>query len=232
MRTYTAPIWRSPPATSRSWWYTTLWIPTGYAVTQFAGDATPVLAVVVLTASLAGLHRVLPGLVEVGAGSGGLLLGMFAAADDRGCGVILDEAGTGVVILYGSVMVVSAFVRLLGSGNGREMAKHLLVATAALQLSLFAVSPPIGRTMAAAPDEFRSPVLLAAVLAVVTVVGVRSRIGFPLLGMGLVTTLGVLAVAGGDCASGAVAALVGCATFALVARLLTVRPGALMPVES
>jgi hypothetical protein len=50
--------------------------------------------------------------------------------------------------------------------------------------------------------------------------------------MGLVTTLGVLAVAGGDCAPSAVATLVGCATFALAARLLTVRPGAPMAGNS
>lgn len=221
MRTTTPTTRRSQPAPSRGWWQAALWIPVGYASTRFIGEGTPVLAMVFLTASLAGLYRVIPGLVELVAGGGGLLMSMFAAADGRGCGAVLGQGGTSVILLFGSVMWLSAFVRLLGSANAREMARHLLVATAALELGLFALSP-MGQTMATVPDPLTVPVLLSAILLVTTLVGVRARtIGFPLLGIGLVASQIMLAVTGGPCSGSPLVGLVGTVTFALVTLVLT-----------
>jgi hypothetical protein len=220
MRTTTPITRRSQPAPPRGWWQAALWIPVGYASTRFIGEGTPLLAMVFLTASLAGLYRVIPGLVELVAGGGGLLMSMFAAADGRGCGTVLGQGGTSAVLVFGSLMWLSAFVRLLGSANVREMARHLLVATAALELGLFAVSP-IGQTVTTAQDQFTVPAVLLTILLVTTLVGVRARTnGFPLLGVGLVMVLGVLAVTGSSCAADPVVSLAGTVTFALVAMFL------------
>jgi hypothetical protein len=209
-----------------------LWIPLGYAATRFIGDDTPLLAMVTLTATLAGLHRVIPGIVELVAGGGGLMMSVFAAADGRGCGEVLGDGGTAAILVFGSLMSLSGFVRLLGSANGREMARHLVVATAALQLGLFALSP-VGQATVNTQDRFTPPAVLLGVMLVATLIGIRSRLGLPgprvgsevspVLGVGLVLALGVLAVTGGACAGSAGTHLAGTLTFAAVAVFLADR---------
>ncbi|MGH9210848.1 MAG: hypothetical protein ACRD2C_09215 [Acidimicrobiales bacterium] len=195
------------------------------------GDGTPLVAMVFLTASLAGVHRVIPGLVEVVAGGGGLLMSMLAAADGRGCGALLGQGGTGVVLVFGSVMWLSAFVRLLGSANPREMARHLLVATAALEIGLFTVSPA-GQAVTGVRDPSTVPVLLAAILVVTTLIGCRARTnGFPLLGLGLVTVLTCLALTGSPCSGNPAVSLAGSLTFAMVSLFLTSTNDDLDPTE-
>lgn len=211
---------RSLPAPSRGWWQAALWIPVGYASTRFIGEGTPLLAMVFLTASLAGVYWVVPGLVELVAGGGGLLMSMLAAADGRGCGDVLGQGGSSAILVFGSLMWLSAFVRLLGSASFREMARHLLVATAALELGLFALSP-IGQTVTTAQDQFTVPAVLLTILLVTTLIGVRARAnGFPLLGIGLVSVLSVLVVTGSPCNGNPAVSLAGTVTFALVANFL------------
>jgi len=209
------------PAPSRGRWQAALWIPVGFASTQFIGEGTPLLAMVCLTAALGGLYRVIPGLVELTVGAGGLLMSMFVAVDGRGCGALLDDGGTSVILVFGSVMWLSAFVRLLGSANAREMARHLLVATAALQLGLFAVSPS-GQVVTTGEDRFTVPAVLATVLIVATVVGCRARtFGFPLLGLALVGVLSLLMVTGSPCSVSPGTSLAGSLTFALTVVFLS-----------
>jgi hypothetical protein len=219
MRSHTLPT-RSPPRVGRpSPWTALGWIPAGFAASRFVAEDTPILAIVVLAVGVAALHRLTPGLVEVVGGGGGFLLSLFAAADPRGCGTGLGSRGVGVVLVYGSVMTVSAFVRLLGTANGRAMAKHLLVATGALELSLF-VAGSAGRSGFGVHDEL--PVLALA-LFVTTLVGMHARHGFALLGGALLVALAALAIADVSCAIEPVGSLVGSAVFALGAYAMTER---------
>jgi hypothetical protein len=122
--------------------------------------------------------------------------------------------------VFGSLMWLSALIRLLGSANAREMARHLLVATAALELGLF-VATPVGQGITSAHDPSTVPVVLATILAVTTLIGCRARtIGFPLLGVGLVGVQGLLVASGGPCAGSPVTSLVGSVIFAGVAMYL------------
>lgn len=211
MDTITLPT-RSPPVVVRArLWTAACWIPVGFAVTRFVADGSPMVAMVCLAAGAAGLHRISAGLVEVVAGSGGFLLTLFAAADGWSYGAV-------VVLAYGSVMTVSAFVRLLGSGNGREMAKHLLVATAALELAVFAA-------------RSGGPSVEVAVLVVATVVGLRARFGFAILGAALLVALCWQVPADVAVAVDPVVAIVGSVTFALAAHLVADRKTAPLMVE-
>lgn len=212
---------REPPAGVL---HAAFWVPLGYAVTRLVGDGVPVLAMVVVCALLAGLYRlipggVVPGLVELLAGGGGLLMSLGAAADGQACGEALGEGGLGAVLVFGTVMSVSAFVRVLGSANGREMARHLLVATAALELSLFAVGPG-GQVLIDVRDRFTVPTVLLGVMLATTWIGIRSRHGYQVLGWGLLVALGVLALTGSPCAVHPVASLAGTLTFVAIAHFL------------
>lgn len=171
---------------------------------------------VCLTALLAGIFRVIPGLVEVVVGGGGLVATMFAATEASGCRGALGQGGQAVVLLFGSLMLLSAFVRLLGSGNAREMARHLLVGAAALQLGLFTASPA-GQFIIGGRDTSVSPAVLAAVMVVAALVGCRDREKvFPLLGIGLVAVLSIMTLTGNPCGGNAGASLAGSVIFAVV----------------
>lgn len=177
------------------------------------------LAVVVLTALLAGIYRVVPGLVELVAGAGGLMMSLSDATDGRGAGIALGSGGSSVVLVFGSVMMASALIRLLGSGSSHEMARHLLVATASLELGLFALSP-FGQTLAGSQDRFSQPVVLSGALLATTLIGVRSRNGLPLLGLGLVVVEAVLVGTGSPVAANPLASLIGSLVFAWIVFLL------------
>lgn len=216
MRTNIDLGWRVQTAPSPRWCLVAVWLPAGLAATRLVGDGTPLLVTLFVLAALGGLHRVLPGLVELAAGGAAVALTLFEVVDRTGCGEVLHTSGKVILVLYGSVMSTSAFVRLLGSASLREMARHLLVATAALQLSLFAVSP-LGHAVAGARDRYTVPAVLLVILVVATFVGLRLRYGLPVLGAGLVASLAVLTVTGSSCTAHPAAALLGMLTFAAVA---------------
>ena len=225
MRTYTHPTWRSQPAAHRNGWSCAALVPLGYAATRGVLHVSPdarVAALFLVAILLAGAHRLVPGVVEVGAGAVGLVASVFAATGDGGCGDVLGGAGTGVVLVYGGVMSASAFVRLLGSVNGREMARHLLAATAALELGLLVVSPA-ARGIVGTEDGLTVAIVLAVALLAATFTGIRSRVGFPLLGVGLITAQGLHALSSDPCAVSPALTLVGALAFAGAGALLVTR---------
>lgn len=227
MRTYTHPTWRPQPAARRSGWSCAALVPLGYAATRGVLHVSPdarVAALTLVAILLAGIHRLVPGLVELGAGAAALVASVFAATEATGCGDVLGGAGTGVVLVYGGVMSASAFVRLLGSVNAREMARHLLVAAAVLELGLLLVSPA-ARDVVGAEDDLTVAMILAGALLVATLVGVRSRRGFPLLGAGLIVTQGVHALSSNACAVSPALSLVGSLVFVAVATAIVARGG-------
>jgi hypothetical protein len=184
------------------------------------GSDAPLLSVMALAAALAGLHRFVPGLVELAVGLGGLLASLFAATDPGGAGAMIGSSGVAVVQIFGAVMLASALVRLLGSGSPREMARHLVIAVAALELSLV-LARAIDETSSTAHDRFTMPAVLAALLFVITVITVRSREhGMLALGGALVAVQVVLVIGGSPFGISPVVGLVGSATFAWVASYL------------
>ena len=226
MRTYTHPTWRSQPAAHRpaARSFAGL-VPLGYASTWVVLDRRPDTTAVGLAGVLVALaivHRVVPSLVELGAGAAGLAASMFTVTEQRGCGDLLGGGGTTVVLGFAGVMSVSAFVRLLGTGNGREMARHLIAATAALGLCLLVLSP-LGRGVVSPDDDLTTAIVLAGALLATTLIALRSRVGFPLLGAGLVTVQGLQALSGDPCALSPALSLLGLTTFTLTATLLTAR---------
>ncbi|HEY3143676.1 MAG TPA: hypothetical protein VGJ86_21255 [Acidimicrobiales bacterium] len=214
------PTRRPQPVPSTGWWDAAFWIPVGFASSRCLGAGAPWLAVVFLTAALAGAHWFFPGIVESTVGTCGLLASVFAAADGRACGAVLGSGGIAVIQFFGGVMLLSGLIRLLGSGNLREMGRHLLVATAALQLGLFVLSP-IGQAIIPAQSQLTVPVTLLTILFLTTLVGIRSRRRGPrLLGVGLVGVLCLQAVTGSPCAVSPMVGLAASLTFAGVALIL------------
>jgi hypothetical protein len=225
MRTYTHPTERSQPAARRNVWSCAALVPLGYAATRGVLHVSPdarLAALFLVAILLGGAHRLVPGLVEVGAGTVGLVASVFAATGDSGCGKVLGGAGTGVVLVYGGVMSASAFVRLLGSVNGREMARHLVAATAALELGVLVVSPG-ARSIVDTEDGRTVAIVLAGALLAATLTGIRSRVGFPLLGVGLIMAQGMHALSSNPCAVSPALTLVGVLAFAGAGTLVVTR---------
>jgi hypothetical protein len=218
MRTST-PTWQSPAAQSQRWAYLALFVPLGYAVSRAFGPDLPLPALLALAVSAACLHRLMPAVVETVAGAVALVAGVLAAAEDRAFGRSLGRATTGVLLLFGGVMVVSAFVRLLGSASGREMAKHLVAAAAALEIGLLVLSP-VGRSVVSPEGDVAPAAVLAVVLLTATVVGIRSRFGFPLLGLGVLATEVVLALTGAPSVAHPGRTLLACIAFTAAALWL------------
>jgi len=222
MRTSTHPTWQTEAAMSHFWLRAALFIPLGYAVSRTISAQPPVLPLVALAAAAACLHKLVPWLVEVVAGAAGLVLGVFAATETSGSGSygkLLGQPGTVVVLGFGGVVMTSAFVRLLGCGSVREAAKHLVAGAAALELGLVLLSP-LGRSLLHAEDETTRAIVLATLLLGCTIVAIRSRLGFPLLGLGLLVAMGVFAVTGTAGATSPGRMVLGSVTFALVALWL------------
>jgi hypothetical protein len=204
-----------PETWSTGWWQAAWWVPVGYASTKLYGPAMPTVAVGFCAVAVALVHRFAPGVVELVAGSGALIVAVNASADGD-CHVLVGDDGVLVLMAFGGGMCASAIVRLLGSANAREAARHLLIAVVCLELALSAVTP-----VADAVTSFRGRVSTAAVLGVVLLVlavgGIRARAGLALLGAVLVAVESLLAVTGGPCHSEALRALVGTVIFAAVA---------------
>lgn len=199
---------------AHGWSLATMFVPLGYAVSRTLGPGAPIPALLALAASAACLHRLTPRLVEMTAGCGALLLSVFAAADDRSVGATLGLPGIGVVFVFGGVVTASSFVRLLGSGSLREAARHLIAGGTALELSLILLGPASGAL--GAPRS----AALAALLTVGVVVGVRSPVGFPLLGLGLLVAHGAFGASGVPALVPAHVGFLGSTTFAFVALWL------------
>lgn len=209
----------------RGWWDVLLWVPIGFAVTRLVGDLLPWWAMGVLTLLVAAAHYFGPAVVEVVAGAGGLIASGAAAWDGAGCQDVIGEVGIIVVIVFGSMFVVSSFVRLIGAASLREMGKHLLIATASIEIALF-VTGPTGEPLID-PEELYAPGLLLAVLMAVSQIGLidRMEIGMLALGAMLVPIEVVLAVHDNPCGAGGFAPLVGTAVFAGAAySFATARP--------
>jgi hypothetical protein len=213
----------------RGWRQLGLWIPLGYTATRFAGHDRSVLVLIASIVLLVGLHRFIPGAVELFAGGGGLLVILVDVIDGRGAGAGLGDVAIAAVVVFTSVMWVSGFVRLLASANSRDMARHLIVAAVALDLSLLALRP-MRHTVLSAQDDMSQAAALLVILFATTVVALRARIGVPLLGIGLVMAQGLLALTGASAALSPVTALVGTAAFAGMVLVLDGRR-AVHPVE-
>ena len=211
---------------AQRWAYLALFVPLGYAVSRVVGPDVPLPALLGLAASAACLHRLMPGLVEVVAGATALVSGVLAVTEDGAFDRPLGGAGTGVVLAFGGVMLISAFVRLLGSGNGREMAKHLVAGAAGIEIGLLMLSP-VGRSVVSPEDDIARAAALAVVLLTATVVGIRSRFGFPLLGLGVLTTEVVMALSDAPSVAHPARTLLAMLTFTVAALWLhdADRPG-------
>jgi hypothetical protein len=170
----------------RAWWDVFLWVPVGFATTRLVGDTLPPLAIAVLAVLLAAAHHFGPALVAEIAGAGGLIAAGAATWDACDCQRMIGDIGVVVVVVFGSMFVVSSFVRLIGTASLREMSRHLLIATASIEISLFVVSPR--GTPLIDPDEVVAPAFLLAVLMVVSQIGLidRMELGFLALGIALV----------------------------------------------
>jgi hypothetical protein len=202
----------------RAWWDVLLWVPAGFATTRLVGGALPPLAIAVLAVLVAAAHHFGPAVVATLLGGGGLLASGVAAWDAGDCQRMIGDIGVVVVIVFGSVFVVSSFVRLIGSASLREMSRHLLIATASIEISLFAVAPR--GTPLIDPDEVLAPALLLAVLMAVSQIGLidRMELGFLSLGAMLVPIELALAVRDeSPCGSGGYGPFVGTVVFALAA---------------
>jgi hypothetical protein len=206
----------------RGWRQVALWIPLGYATTRFAGHDRSLPILVASIVLLAVIHRFVPGVVELVAGGGGLLVVLSETIDGRGAGATLGDAAVVVVVVFGSLMWVSGFVRLLGSGNPREMARHLIVAVAVLHVGLVALRP-MGQTTLGAQEGMSQPVILLIVLLATTLVALRAQAGFPMLGVGLVAAQCLLILTGVSAAVSPVTALAATAAFVGVVLALAGR---------
>ena len=198
----------------RGWWDVLLWIPTGYAVTRVVGDTFPAWAMLLVGLLAAAAHYYGPAVVETAAGGIGLMASGLAAWDRAGCQTMIGDVGVVVIIVFGSIFVVSSFVRLIGSASLREMGKHLVIATATVEISLFAVGPR-GEPLIE-PENYFAPVLLSLVLLAVSQLGLIDRYewGMLILGALLVPTQLVLAVSDNPCGAGGYGPLLGMVAFA------------------
>lgn len=211
-----------PDETAGGWWHATLWIPVGYASTKLYGVATPAVVVASLAGVAALVHRLSPGPVEIVAGGGALVAGVNTAANGD-CHHLVGDGGVAVLMVFGGALTASALTRLLGSGNLRDAARHLLIATMALELALSVVTP-IGEVVEGFSGTAATAVVLAVLLLAITVTGVRASFGPPALALTLVAVQGVLAVTGGPCHTAAAHALLGTAVFTTLAVQLQTRP--------
>jgi hypothetical protein len=191
-----------------------LWVPVAYACTRSLGESLPLLAVAFLAAALAGLHRWLPGPVEVAAGATSLLVTVNEVLDGP-CREALGPGGTGVVIAFVTLFYVSAFVQFLGTGRLKAAGRHLLIATVTVELALSLFGPVVdgqGRVFAA--------VVLLVVLVAGAAVGLRAGFGVPLLAAGLLGVEASLALTEHSCGMSGGAPLVGTAAFVAAAFVL------------
>jgi hypothetical protein len=198
----------------RGWWDLLLWVPVGYAVTRLVGDSLPAWAMVLVGLLAAAAHYYGPAVVETVAGGAGLLASSAAAWDRAGCQTMIGDVGVVVIIVFGSIFIVSSFVRLIGTASLREMGKHLVIATATVEISLFAVGPR-GEPLVD-PDNYFAPALLAVVLMAVSQLGLIDRYEWGMLTLGalLVPTQLVLAVGDNPCGAGGFGPLLGMMAFA------------------
>jgi hypothetical protein len=198
----------------RAWWDVLLWIPLGFAVTQLVGDSLPALAMVPLGLLFAVAHHYGPATVEVVAGAGGLIASGANVWDGAGCQTTIGDVGVVVIIVFGSILLVSSFVRLIGAASLREMGKHLVIATATVEISLFAVSPS-GEALIDRREVY-APALLAAVLLVVSQIGLIDRMELGMLSLGVLLLPVQVSQALGDnpCGAGGFGPLLGMTVFA------------------
>jgi hypothetical protein len=198
----------------RGWWDALLWVPVGYAVTRLLGDTFPAYAMVLVGLLAAAAHHYGPAVVETVAGGLGLIASGAAAWDGAGCQAMIGDVGVVVIIVFGSIFIVSSFVRLIGSASLREMGKHLVIATATIEVSLFLVGPR-GEPLID-PDEYVAPALLAAVLMGVSQLGLVDRYEVGMLSLGAMLVPVQLALALGDnpCGAGGFGPLLGMLAFA------------------
>lgn len=192
-------------------------LPVGYAVSWVALDHRPdttAIGLVAVVVGLAVLHKVVPALVELAAGGAALVLTALAATDEAACGEVLGTAGSGVVLTFAGVVSASAFVQLLGTGSGRKAARHLLAGTAALGVTLLLVDPT-GRGVVRPDGGVSLAMVLSGTLLATTLIGVRSRLGFPMLGAGLLSVQALHALSSDPCTVSPALSLLGMATFVL-----------------
>lgn len=192
------------------------WVPVGFASTVSLGDSSPLLILPAL-ALLALVHRRVPAALSLVAGSSAALVSLASAAGasyDSGFAVPLLLSG------YGGVVFLMAFVAAI-AGRGRErVARHLVVAVAAIELALFTLSP-IGKV----PDGFGPVTAVLAVLVVATLAGMSSDLGYYVVGTALLTVVFVLAVSGSPHGHSSPGVLAGTVLFAQIGALLAARRG-------
>lgn len=213
----------------RAWWDVLLWMPVGYAVTRLVGNSLPPVAMVVLAVLLAAAHHFGPAVIDVVAGAGGLIASQLAVWDGNGCQVLVGDMGIVVIVVFGSIFVVSSWVRLIGSASLREMGRHLLIATVTIEIALFAVAPDGVALLD--PESVPAPIFLAAVLMAVSQLGLIDRMELGMLSLGalLLPVEVSLAARGNPCGAGGYAPLLGMVAFAGAAyHFATSRP---MPTD-
>jgi hypothetical protein len=195
-----------------------LWVPVGYACTRSLGESLPLVAVVLVAAGLAGLHRWVPGPVEVVAGATSLLV---TANEVLGgpCRAALGDAGTSVTLGFVTAFFVAAFVRFLGTGTLRPAGRYLLIATVIVELALSLAGP-----LVEGDGPFLAGSVLLAVLLAGAFVGLRVDLGVPLLGAGLLAVEASLAPTEHACGMSGWAPLVGTVAFLAVAFALAPKP--------
>lgn len=198
----------------RAWWDVLLWVPVGYAVTRVVGDTLPALAMVLLAVLAAAVHHYAPAAVGAFVGWVSLVASGLSAWDGAGCQSLIGDVGVVVVIVFGSIFVVSSFVRLIGAVSLLEMSRHLLIATASIEISLFLVSPE-GRPLID-PGEVYAPAFLLVVLVVVSQIGLIDRMELGMLSLGgmLVAVEVLLALRDNPCGAGGFGPLLGTTVFA------------------
>lgn len=203
------------PANAGGWWQAALWIPLGFATTRLLGDGAPVLWVAVLAVGVAVVNYIVPGLTALSVGGCALLISLFHAVDGQANGELLGPGGTALILGFGSVMLVSSLMVLLGPLHARRAGHHLVVATGVLELGMFTLSP-LGQTLVNVQDRFTFQAVVGGLLFGLTPVIVRSKHGLPLLGTALVLAQGALIVSGGTTGFSPLACLLGTFTFAAV----------------
>jgi len=201
----------------RAWWDVLLWIPVGFATTQLVGGSLPALAMVPLALLFVVAHHYGPATVEVIAGGGGLIASAANAWDGAGCQVAIGDVGVVVIVVFGSIFLVSSFVRLIGAASLREMGKHLVIATAAVEIALFAAVPG-GEPLIDAREVY-APAGLAVALLVVSQIGLIDRMQLGMLALGALLLPVQVAQALGDnpCGAGGFGPLLGMSVFAAAA---------------
>lgn len=202
----------------RAWWDVLLWMPVGFAIARVAGDSLPPPALAILMVLLAAAHHFGPAVIDVIAGGGGLLLSLLAVWDGDGCQDRVGDMGIVVLIVFGSIFVVSSWVRLIGSASLREMGRHLLIATVSIEIALFAASPG-GTEPVIDPDNVAAPIFLSVVLLIVCQVALidRMELGMLCLGATLVPVEAAVSTHANPCGPGGYNPVVGMVAFAAAA---------------